>query len=293
MTDQTHRQRLLTLFGQTGAVLEDFVSSRVQEEQRRQSTSEGYSATDLLRMITFWMLYTVERIGYYQRGEEPPHAVDFDAVQTQALASSVDRDWSDAVSSVRRALAALMASVERSSEALLEANNFYGDDAGGPLWGEVQANGFIVPLEECERYLRRIGDVARADQVRARLTPVAGEQESIVCDLAQPETVMVWQRDAAHTAVVIDVRGAADFARGHVQGARHIPLSKLAQQAKRLPKDRPIVTYCNMHHPGQSRGEQSARLLSEAGFQAAALAGGYPAWETAGLPIEATQQQQA
>lgn len=291
MTDQTHRQHLLTLFGPTGEVLEEFISSRTLEEQRRQSASEGYSATDLLRMIAFWMDYTVERMGYYQRGEEPPHEVDFAAVEARALASAAGGDWSEAVLGVRRALAALMAEVERSSEALLEANNYYGDDTGGPLWGEVRANGFIVPLQECETYLRRIGDVARADQMLAWLAPVVGEPERIECDLIQPETVFAWQQDTVRNAVVIDVRGAADFARGHVQGARHIPLSKLAQQVKRLPTDHPIVTYCNMHHPGQSRGEQAARLLSEAGFQAAALAGGYPAWETAGLPIEATQQE--
>ncbi|HEU5349127.1 MAG TPA: rhodanese-like domain-containing protein [Ktedonobacterales bacterium] len=51
-------------------------------------------------------------------------------------------------------------------------------------------------------------------------------------------------------------------------------------QADALPKDRPIVTYCNMHHPGQSRGERAAALLAAHGYPAAALAGGYSAWMT-------------
>jgi phage shock protein E len=293
MSELTHRERLLTLFGQTGEVIEDFVSSRTPEEQQEASAPEYYSATDILTLIAFWMDYTVERIGCYQRGEDPPHEVDFEAVQAQALESSAGHSWGESVANVRRALAALTALVEHASETLLETYNFYSDGEGGPLWGEVRANGFLVPLEECEKYLRRIGALARAEQIQARLTPVVGEEVPIVCDLVRAETLRDWQQEAARAPLVIDVRSAADFARGHVPGAQHLPLAKLAQQTERLPKDRSIVTYCNMHHPGQSRGERAASLLSAAGFQAMALAGGYPAWEAAGLPVEAAHREEA
>ncbi len=89
---------------------------------------------------------------------------------------------------------------------------------------------------------------------------------------------------------LIDVRGAADFARGHLPGARPVPLSELGPYARRLPRDRRIVAYCNMHHPGQSRGERAASILSAQGLRAVALAGSYPAWETAGMPVEAAPQ---
>jgi rhodanese-related sulfurtransferase len=288
MNAQTHREHLLMLFGQTGEVLEDFISSRTPAEQQKASGHNSSCARDPLVVSACWMDYTVERMGYYQRGDEPPHEVDFEAVQAQALASSVRQAWSEVVASVRRALAALKASVEHSSETLLEIYNFYGEGDGGPLWGEVRANGFIVPLEECAQYLRRTGESSRAEQVVARITPVVGEEVSIVCDLVQPEEVRNWQQkhDTVRAPLVLDVRGAADFARGHVSGARHLPLAKLARQTKQLPTDRPIVTYCNMHHPGQSRGERAASLLSAAGLQAMALAGGFPAWEAAGLPVE-------
>jgi 3-mercaptopyruvate sulfurtransferase SseA len=41
-----------------------------------------------------------------------------------------------------------------------------------------------------------------------------------------------------------------------------------------------------MRHPGDSRSERSAALLRASGHQAQALAGGFPGWEAAGLPVE-------
>ncbi len=286
MSDQVRREELRAAFGQTSAALEEFIAGRTPAEQRAMRTDEGWSAGDLLTAIAFWMDYTVERIGYYQRAETPPREVDFGAVQERALHASVGRAWDDRVENVRRSVADLMATVGRCSDALLATDNAYGDGPGGPLWGEVQANGFIWPLQEMETYLRRHDEAAFADRLRALLAPAVGEPEVIVCALVEASELRAWQQDAALAPVVIDVRGEADFARGHVAGARHIPLAKLAQQMKRLPSDRRIVTYCNMHHPGQSRGERAANLLGEGGFQAAAIRGGYPAWEAAGLPVE-------
>ena len=86
--------------------------------------------------------------------------------------------------------------------------------------------------------------------------------------------------------VIIDVRGPSEFAAGHVQGARNISFGQLARKLAQIPRDRQIVTYCNMHHRGESRGERGAALLREHGFQAQTLDGGYPAWQEAGLPVE-------
>lgn len=91
---------------------------------------------------------------------------------------------------------------------------------------------------------------------------------------------------AAAPPVIIDVRGPSEFAAGHVQGARNISLGQLARKLAQIPRDRPVVTYCNMHHRGESRGERGADLLREHGFQAQTLDGGYPAWTDAGLPVE-------
>jgi ABC-type sugar transport system ATPase subunit len=61
--------------------------------------------------------------------------------------------------------------------------------------------------------------------------------------------------------LVVDVRSSEEYAAGHVPDARHIPLDELEQRLGELPRNRQIVTYCTMRHPGASRGERAAALL--------------------------------
>lgn len=73
-------------------------------------------------------------------------------------------------------------------------------------------------------------------------------------------------------------RGPEEVAAGHIPGAVPIPVGELEARFGELPRDRPVVTYCNMYHPGSSRGERAAELLQGRGFAARALTWGYPAW---------------
>ncbi len=49
--------------------------------------------------------------------------------------------------------------------------------------------------------------------------------------------------DTAQPPTVIDVRDDAEYAAGHIPGARHIPAHQLAQQLGQIPHDRPVVPY--------------------------------------------------
>lgn len=285
MAEASQQESLLALFAQTRDVVAGFIASRSDAEQRATGHSHPWSAPELLTAIAFWMDYTVERMEYYVRGEPAPREVDFGAVEERALAAQAQAPWEQRVATYERGLAGLMAEVRRFSDADLNQDNAYGDHPGGPLWGEVQANGFIWPLQEMEKYLRRVGDEARADQIRRLLVPVVGEEEpSIACDLTTPDTLRQLREQGR--AVVIDVRDTSEYARGHVAGARHIPLDELPSAVASLPADQPIVTYCNMHHPGHSRGERAAALLAAHGLRASAIAGGFPAYTASGQPVE-------
>jgi hydroxyacylglutathione hydrolase len=82
---------------------------------------------------------------------------------------------------------------------------------------------------------------------------------------------------------VVDVRSANEWDSGHIPGAIHIPLGYLADRAKELPVDRPIVVQC------QSGGRSSiaASVLERLGVaNVTNLAGGITAWAAEGLPIE-------
>ncbi len=85
---------------------------------------------------------------------------------------------------------------------------------------------------------------------------------------------------------IIDVRAPEAYQRGHLPGAINIPYDQLSGAMDTIPTDRPIVTYCNMHNPGNSGSENAADMLNEAGRHARALKGGYPAWEEADYPID-------
>jgi rhodanese-related sulfurtransferase len=86
--------------------------------------------------------------------------------------------------------------------------------------------------------------------------------------------------------LIIDVRGAGEYADGHVQGAVNIPLGQLPKKLASIPREQLVVTYCNMHHRGESRGERAATMLREQGYHARALDGGYPVWKEQGFPVE-------
>ncbi|HET9981449.1 MAG TPA: rhodanese-like domain-containing protein [Ktedonobacterales bacterium] len=273
------KTEMLAAFAQTGAVLDDFLASRSAAERADAGgRQDDFSAKELVALTGFWMRYMVERMGFHQRGEEPPHEVDFDALNRDELARQASLSWDEVARQTKADLTALVAEVEQSPEAFLRTPNYYGDQEPGPIEGEILANGFTWALQEMEKYYQRRGETTRASDIHARLVSVNGEEpEMTTCDLMTPEQI----QNAAPQPLIIDVRGPKEYAAGHLPGARNLPLSKLARLVAKpdaLPKDHPIVTYCNMHHPGESRGERAAALLAEHGYPAAALAGGYSAW---------------
>ncbi|HEX6640712.1 MAG TPA: rhodanese-like domain-containing protein [Thermoanaerobaculia bacterium] len=48
----------------------------------------------------------------------------------------------------------------------------------------------------------------------------------------------------AHAVTVIDVRDASAFEAAHIPGSLHIPMASIEANLDRLPKGKPIVTYC-------------------------------------------------
>jgi len=85
-------------------------------------------------------------------------------------------------------------------------------------------------------------------------------------------------------AVVVDVRSASDFKKGHILNAVNIPLAGVESRVKEITKDtdRSIVCYCAIG----SAGPQACLKLKKLGYHnAVALKGGINAWQSAGLPV--------
>jgi rhodanese-related sulfurtransferase len=61
-------------------------------------------------------------------------------------------------------------------------------------------------------------------------------------DLITPEALSR-QQQAGEGPIVIDVRGADEYAAGHIPGALRIPADELAGRLAEVPHGRPVVTY--------------------------------------------------
>jgi len=92
------------------------------------------------------------------------------------------------------------------------------------------------------------------------------------------------ERLAAGDVVVVDVRPTAEFAAGHITGARSIPIDQLAANIKDLPAEVEIVAYCR--GPYCVFADDAVRLLRRRGRPARRLEDGFPEWERAELPVE-------
>ncbi|HEX7196371.1 MAG TPA: metalloregulator ArsR/SmtB family transcription factor [Candidatus Limnocylindria bacterium] len=79
--------------------------------------------------------------------------------------------------------------------------------------------------------------------------------------------------------VVVDVRPEEEFAAGHIEGARSIPLEELERHLAELPDDQEIVAYCR--GPFCAYAHEAVRRLTEAGRSARRLEGGWPEWRLA------------
>lgn len=100
-------------------------------------------------------------------------------------------------------------------------------------------------------------------------------------DLSPFDTTLKINRE---DALVVDVRTQDEFVRGHIAGARHIPLADLEKRVTELEKDktRPIILCCQSG--GRSTG--AGGVLGKAGFQQVFnLRGGILEWERAGQPL--------
>jgi rhodanese-related sulfurtransferase len=79
--------------------------------------------------------------------------------------------------------------------------------------------------------------------------------------------------------VLVDVRPAEEFAAGHIDGARSLPLDELEQRLAELPVDREVVAYCR--GPFCAYAHEAVRRLNEAGRDARRLDEGWPEWRLA------------
>lgn len=100
--------------------------------------------------------------------------------------------------------------------------------------------------------------------------------------LKPTEAVMLMNRDKA---VVVDVCDAAEFAAGHVIGAKNIPLADLESRLSGTVKNKatPVILVCATG----ARANRALAIARKLGYENAhSLSGGMGAWRAASLPVE-------
>lgn len=115
----------------------------------------------------------------------------------------------------------------------------------------------------------------------ALLWPMLNRGASGVNNLAATEAVLMLNRGKP---LILDVRDEAEFASGHIQGAKHIPVAELASRIKEIEKfkDKPVLVHCQRG----MRAKTACTILKAQQFsQLNNLQGGLDAWVDAKLPL--------
>ena len=101
-------------------------------------------------------------------------------------------------------------------------------------------------------------------------------------DLTASSAVQLMNREKA---VVVDVCETAEFAAGHIVGAKNIPLGDLEAKLPGAVKNKalPLILVC----ASGMRSGRAVAIAKKLGYeQAQSLGGGLKAWKEANLPIE-------
>jgi rhodanese-related sulfurtransferase/DNA-binding MarR family transcriptional regulator len=154
--------------------------------------------------------------------------------------------------------------------------------------------GLVATRRDGTRIIYRLAS-DRVAELWAALRDVAAEQ---VAGLERLAEAYLGQRDGVETVdrrelaarikrgqvTVLDVRPTAEYAAGHISGARSMPIAELRRHLRALPANVEIVAYCR--GPYCVYADDAVRELNRKGFSARRLIDGFPEWKRAGLPIQ-------
>ena len=120
--------------------------------------------------------------------------------------------------------------------------------------------------------LREVSASRLAEVERAARDYLGDEVEAIGRD-------ELLKRLSSGDVVLVDVRPPEEYAAGHIEGARSVPIDELERRLAELPAEQEIVAYCR--GPFCAYAHQAVRELRGAGRRARRLEEGWPEWRLA------------
>ena len=108
-----------------------------------------------------------------------------------------------------------------------------------------------------------------------------------VTNVSPTEAVLMMNRDKP---LILDVRDAEEFAAGHIQGAKHIPMAEVAARIKEIEKykEKTLLVYCQR---GMRARSASVILQAQQFNKLHNLDGGLESWSKANLPLVKTAEK--
>lgn len=95
-------------------------------------------------------------------------------------------------------------------------------------------------------------------------------QKKYITFLTQEEFIKGYRK-----AQLIDVREPSEFEKGHIKGARNIPLTQLKASLAAIRPDKPVYLYCQSHN----RSTRAAHILYKNNYKDInVLQGGFKKW---------------
>lgn len=153
----------------------------------------------------------------------------------------------------------------------------FNTDVGSMVREDEDVYLIIAPerVEEAVRDLVRIG----LDRIRGWIdsAEMAGTPQSATLLVTTPEVEPAQAAKLIDQGIVgvLDVRRATEFAAGHLQGARNIAHTRLADRLDELPTDGKLLVHCL----GGIRSARACGFLQRLGYDVINMKDGYEAWQ--------------
>jgi rhodanese-related sulfurtransferase/DNA-binding HxlR family transcriptional regulator len=189
-------------------------------------------------------------------------------------------------SPVRLELLDLLAQAPRSVDELARASGQSTANTSQHLQA-LRAAGMVTRAREGTRVRYELaGDealrlwLALRDASAARLGEVErAARDYLGEDVDTIDREQLLERLTRGDIVLVDVRPEEEYAAGHIDGARSIPLDELERRLAELPPDTDVVAYCR--GPFCAYAHEAVRQLRAGGRSARRLTEGWPEWRLA------------
>ena len=119
----------------------------------------------------------------------------------------------------------------------------------------------------------------KAEEVLSGTEPGREQTAAEILSITPEEVYKIIKNNEDY--LIIDVRSAEEYAEGHIESAKLIPVSELGDRLDELPNDKPIIVYCR----SGGRSRSAASILIENGFGNVYDMGGIKDWQAEGCPV--------